>query len=42
MPGHYERLSYLDNSFLALESRSTHMHVAGITVFAAGPRILEM
>ena len=37
MPGHYERLSYLDNSFLALESRSTHMHVAGITLFAAGP-----
>ncbi|MDJ0954373.1 MAG: wax ester/triacylglycerol synthase family O-acyltransferase [Acidimicrobiia bacterium] len=37
MPGHYERLSYLDNSFLALESRSTHMHVAGIAVFAAAP-----
>ncbi len=37
MPAHYERLSYLDNSFLALESRSTHMHVAGITIFAAGP-----
>lgn len=30
---HYERLSYLDNSFLALESRVTHMHVAGLTVF---------
>ncbi len=37
MPGHYERLSYLDNSFLALESRSTHMHVAGIAVFDAAP-----
>lgn len=37
MPGHYERLSYLDNSFLALESRSTHMHVAGITIFEAAP-----
>ena len=35
MPGHYERLSYLDNSFLALESRSTHMHVAGIALFEA-------
>ncbi|MCP4965105.1 MAG: wax ester/triacylglycerol synthase family O-acyltransferase [bacterium] len=37
MPGHYERLSYLDNSFLALESRSTHMHVAGIAIFEAEP-----
>ncbi len=37
MPGHYERLSALDNSFLALESRSTHMHVAGIVTFAAEP-----
>ncbi len=37
MPGHYERLSYLDNSFLALESRSTHMHVAGIAIFDAEP-----
>ena len=33
---HYERLSYLDNSFLALESRVTHMHVAGLTVFETG------
>lgn len=32
----YERLSYLDNSFLALESRVTHMHVAGLTVFETG------
>jgi diacylglycerol O-acyltransferase len=32
----YERLSYLDNSFLALESHATHMHVAGLTIFATG------
>ena len=37
MKTHYERLSYLDRSFLALESRTTHMHVAGIAVFDAGP-----
>jgi diacylglycerol O-acyltransferase / wax synthase len=37
MPGHYERLSYLDSSFLALESRATHMHVGGIAVFEAAP-----
>ena len=37
MRTHYERLSYLDRSFLALESRTTHMHVAGIAVFDAGP-----
>ena len=37
MAGHYERLSYLDNSFLALESRTTHMHVAGLLFFEAGP-----
>jgi WS/DGAT/MGAT family acyltransferase len=37
MPAHYERLSYLDNSFLALETRTTHMHVAGIAVFEAAP-----
>ncbi|HSF85225.1 MAG TPA: wax ester/triacylglycerol synthase family O-acyltransferase [Acidimicrobiia bacterium] len=36
MAGHYERLSYLDASFFALESRSTHMHVAALTVFEAG------
>lgn len=33
---HYERLSSLDNSFLALESRSTHMHVGAVTIFGAG------
>ena len=37
MPGHYERLSFLDNSFLALESRTAHMHVAGVAIFEAGP-----
>ncbi len=37
MPAHYERLSYLDNSFLALETRTTHMHVAGIALFEADP-----
>ncbi len=37
MPAHYERLSYLDNSFLALESRTTQMHVAGMLLFEAGP-----
>jgi len=34
---HYERLSNLDASFLALESRSTHMHVGAVAVFAPGP-----
>lgn len=33
----YERLSFLDGSFLALESRTTHMHVAGVAIFEAGP-----
>lgn len=33
----YERLSFLDGSFLALESPSTHMHVAGVAIFEAGP-----
>jgi diacylglycerol O-acyltransferase / wax synthase len=32
---YYEPLSYLDSSFLALESRTTHMHVAGVAVFEA-------
>jgi WS/DGAT/MGAT family acyltransferase len=34
---HYEPLSYLDASFLALESRSSHMHVAGVALFDATP-----
>jgi len=36
MSVHYERLSALDNSFLALESRSTHMHVGAVTIFDSG------
>jgi WS/DGAT/MGAT family acyltransferase len=38
MPEHYyERLSFLDGSFLALESSTTHMHVAGAAIFEAAP-----
>ena len=33
----YEPLSYLDSSFLALETRTTHMHVAAVALFDAGP-----
>ncbi len=32
---HFEPLSHLDSSFLALESRTTHMHVAGVVIFEA-------
>ncbi len=35
----YEPLSYLDASFLALETPNTHMHVAGVVVFDAGPLV---
>lgn len=34
---HYEALTFLDSSFLALESRSIHMHVAGVAIFDATP-----
>lgn len=34
---HYEPLSYLDASFLALESRNSHFHVAGVALFDAAP-----
>ncbi len=34
---HYEPLSYLDASFLALESRASHMHVTGVAIFDAAP-----
>ena len=34
---HYEPLSYLDASFLALESPTSHMHVAGVALFDASP-----
>lgn len=37
MSVHYERLSNLDASFLALESRSTHMHVGAVALFDDGP-----
>jgi WS/DGAT/MGAT family acyltransferase len=37
MTVHYERLSNLDASFLALESRSTHMHVGAVAIFGPGP-----
>jgi WS/DGAT/MGAT family acyltransferase len=33
---HYERLSFLDNSFLALETRTTHFHVGSVMIFEAG------
>jgi WS/DGAT/MGAT family acyltransferase len=33
----YEPLSYLDASFLALETRTTHMHVASVVLFESGP-----
>ncbi|GMQ93491.1 MAG: wax ester/triacylglycerol synthase family O-acyltransferase [Acidimicrobiia bacterium] len=36
MSVHYERLSNLDASFLALESRATHMHVGAVAVFSPG------
>jgi diacylglycerol O-acyltransferase / wax synthase len=34
---HYEPLSYLDASFLALETRNSHMHVTGVALFEAAP-----
>ncbi len=34
---HYEPLSRLDASFLALETRETHMHVAAVAVFDSTP-----
>jgi WS/DGAT/MGAT family acyltransferase len=34
---HYEPLSYLDASFLALETKASHMHVAGVALFDAAP-----
>lgn len=41
MTVHYERLSNLDGSFLALETRTTHMHVGAVAIFAAGPQVGE-
>ncbi len=37
----YDRLTTLDGSFLALESGHTHMHVAGMATFEAGPLLDE-
>jgi WS/DGAT/MGAT family acyltransferase len=34
---YYEPLSYLDASFLALETPASHMHVAGVALFDAAP-----
>jgi WS/DGAT/MGAT family acyltransferase len=34
---HYERLPFLDSTFLALESASTPMHVGATLIFEAGP-----
>ncbi len=33
---HYERLSFLDSTFLAMEDRNAHFHVAGVMKFAPG------
>jgi WS/DGAT/MGAT family acyltransferase len=37
---HYERLSALDASFLAIEDHNTPMHVGAVVVFEAGPLAL--
>jgi diacylglycerol O-acyltransferase / wax synthase len=34
---YYEPLTYLDASFLALETRTSHMHVTGVALFDAAP-----
>lgn len=34
---HYEPLSHLDASFLALETKESHMHVTGVALFDASP-----
>ncbi len=33
---HYERLSFLDSTFLAMEDRNAHFHVAGVMIFGSG------
>jgi WS/DGAT/MGAT family acyltransferase len=33
----YERLGFLDNSFLVTESPTNHMHIAGTATYEAGP-----
>ncbi|NQV05937.1 wax ester/triacylglycerol synthase family O-acyltransferase [bacterium] len=39
METHYERLSFLDSTFLALEGPSNPMHVGATLIFEAGPLI---
>ena len=36
-PFAYDRLSFLDNSFLITESPTNHMHIAGTAKYEAGP-----
>jgi diacylglycerol O-acyltransferase len=36
MPTHYERLSFLDNTFLAMEGPNNPMHVGGTLLFEVG------
>src|SRR3989449_10159593 len=36
-PYAYDRLSFLDNSFLITESPTNHMHVAGTAPYETGP-----
>ncbi len=36
MSVHYERLSHLDKSFLALETRALHFHVGALAIFDSG------
>ena len=37
MDTHYERLSFLDSTFLAMEGPNNPMHVGATLVFEAGP-----
>jgi WS/DGAT/MGAT family acyltransferase len=40
MPNYaFDRLSVVDNSFLAIEGPHTHMHVGAVTIFDAGPLV---
>ena len=36
-PTAYDRLGFLDNSFLIAESPTNHMHIAGTAIYEAGP-----
>ena len=33
---HYERMSFLDSTYLAMEDRNSHFHVAGVLIFDGG------